>query len=152
MSEIAERYDTNVSTLVALNGLGSRHRIRAGQSLRLPAAGPAPEVVARAEEPIIPASVAPPQPEAVTATASPEPPEPVPEVDEQEPAALGAEIAATVVSTRQTALLSDPSDYTVASDNTIEVQELETLGHYADWLGLRTQRLRDINGLSLIHI
>ena len=48
LSEIAERYDTRVSTLVALNGLGSRHRIRAGQQLRLPAAGPAPEVVAMA--------------------------------------------------------------------------------------------------------
>jgi membrane-bound lytic murein transglycosylase D len=40
LSEIAERYDTRVSTLVALNGLGSRNRIRAGQKLRLPAAGP----------------------------------------------------------------------------------------------------------------
>jgi len=48
----------------------------------------------------------------------------------------------------QTALLSDPSDYTVAGDDTIEVQPLETLGHYADWLGLRTQRLRDINGFA----
>jgi len=44
--------------------------------------------------------------------------------------------------------LSDPSDYTVASDNTIEVQELETLGHYGDWLGIKTQRLRDLNGLA----
>lgn len=24
---------------------------------------------------------------------------------------------------------------------------METLGHYADWLGIRTQRLRDINGM-----
>ena len=31
---------------------------------------------------------------------------------------------------------------------TIEVQPLETLGHYADWLGIRTQRLRDLNGFS----
>jgi membrane-bound lytic murein transglycosylase D len=45
-------------------------------------------------------------------------------------------------------LLSDPSDYTVAEDGTIEVQSLETLGHFADWLGLRTQRLRDINGFA----
>ena len=123
-------------TLVALNGLGSRHRIRAGQQLRLPAAGPAPDVVA------MPA-------------AAPEPPERevverevVPKVEEQEPAALAGEIDATVTSSLQTALLSDPSDYTVAEDGTIEVQPLETLGHYADWLGLRTQRLRDINGFA----
>ena len=140
LSELAERYDTRVSTLVALNGLGSRHRIRAGQKLRLPAAGPAPEVVAVA-------SVAPAQPE-------PAPVEPdvvveeVPQVEEQEPAALAGDLAAAVASSVQTALLSDPSDYTVADDNTIEVQPLETLGHYADWLGLRTQRLRDINGFA----
>jgi membrane-bound lytic murein transglycosylase D len=140
LSEIAERYDTRVSTLVALNGLGSRHRIRAGQQLRLPAAGPAPEVVTIASavpEPRAPAVV---ETEATT--------DEVPQVEEHEPAALGGEIVATVASTLQTALLSDPSDYTVADDNTIEVQPLETLGHYADWLGLRTQRLRDINGFA----
>ena len=47
-----------------------------------------------------------------------------------------------------TELLSDPSDYSVAGDNTIEVQPLETLGHYGDWLDIKTQRLRDINGLA----
>ena len=72
----------------------------------------------------------------------------VPRVEEQEPAALAGEVASEIVGTLQTALLSDPSDYTVAEDNTIEVQPLETLGHYADWLGVRTQRLRDINGLA----
>jgi len=45
-------------------------------------------------------------------------------------------------------LLSDPSDYSVAADKTIEVQELETLGHFGDWLEIKTQRLRDLNGLA----
>jgi hypothetical protein len=44
--------------------------------------------------------------------------------------------------------LSDPSDYSVAADGTIEVQPLETLGHYGDWLEIKTQRLRDLNGLA----
>jgi membrane-bound lytic murein transglycosylase D len=152
LSEIADRYDTRVSTLVALNGLGSRHRIRAGQKLRLPAAGPAPEVVAVASaapaQPVpvpVPVPVPAPEPEPV----EPEPvAEEVPQVEEQEPAALAGDLAAAVSSSVQTALLSDPSDYTVAEDNTIEVQPLETLGHYADWLGLRTQRLRDVNGFA----
>jgi membrane-bound lytic murein transglycosylase D len=160
LSEIARRYDTRVSTLVALNGLGSRHRIRAGQKLRLPAAGPAPEVVAAASTPAAGPEPVPAEPEVVavasTVAAVPEPApaeaEPamaeVPQVEEQEPAALSGDIAATVESSVETALLSDPSDYTVAEDNTIEVQPLETLGHYADWLGLRTQRLRDINGFA----
>jgi membrane-bound lytic murein transglycosylase D len=157
LSEIAERYDTSVSTLVALNGLGSRHRIRAGQRLRLPAAGPAPEVVASTAEPATVASTAEPvvgaaavieQPGPTTATTADVVPEPAPIVEEQEPAALGADLTVSVTRMSRTALLSDPSDYTVAGDNTIVVQELETLGHYADWLGLRTQRLRDINGFA----
>ena len=45
-------------------------------------------------------------------------------------------------------LLSDPADYTVSNDNTIEVQASETLGHYADWLDLRASRLREVNNLK----
>jgi membrane-bound lytic murein transglycosylase D len=44
-------------------------------------------------------------------------------------------------------MLADPSDYSVSRDGTIEVQAAETLGHYADWLDLRTHRLRQINGM-----
>ncbi len=47
-----------------------------------------------------------------------------------------------------TASLADPNDYSVAADGTIEIQATETLGHYADWLALKTQRLRDMNGLK----
>ena len=43
---------------------------------------------------------------------------------------------------------ADPNDYSVGTDNTIEVQAAETLGHYADWLKVRTQRLRDLNELN----
>lgn len=52
-----------------------------------------------------------------------------------------------VLSSAQAEMAADPSDYFVSADNTIEVQALETLGHYADWLGIRTQRLRDVNGM-----
>jgi len=47
----------------------------------------------------------------------------------------------------QVDMAADPSDYLVSADGTIEVHALETLGHYADWLEIRTQRLRDINGM-----
>jgi len=145
LSEIADEYGTRVSTLVALNNLGSRNRIRAGQRLRLPAAGPAPEVVARkAAEAGEPAPIIVAEMSAIV--------EPEIEVTSiEEPLDIGAMVedpAATVSSTIQTSLLSDPSDYTVAADRTIEVYPLETLGHFADWLGIKTQRLRDINGLA----
>ena len=152
LSEIADRYDTRVSTLVALNGLGSRHRIRAGQQLRLPAAGPAPglepTIVAAQPEPAAPIVVASVAGDQVGELSVQEIPGEELPIEELEPAALMGDLASSLVGTLQTTLLSDPSDYTVAADNTIEIQPLETLGHYADWLGLRTQRLRDINNFA----
>ena len=139
LSEIADYYKTRVSTLVALNNLSSSNRIRAGQQLRLPAAGPAP-VVAAAAAPIAPPDVV---VASVEATA-----EEGDYLGELASSVLAGDFAAALLGTLQTALLSDPSDYSVAADNTIEVHPLETLGHYADWLGIRTQRLRDINGLA----
>ncbi|MDH4253674.1 MAG: transglycosylase SLT domain-containing protein [Gammaproteobacteria bacterium] len=155
LSEIADAYGTTVSTLVALNSLNSRHRIRAGQQLRLPAAGPAPVQVAALpeEEPALAEpAVNEPSPEMLAnAPAIPEgpvAPDMQPLAEGSAEGILGEEAEETLIETLQSALLADPSDYSVASDQTIEVQPLETLGHYADWLGIRTQRLRDINGLA----
>ena len=145
LSQIAAAYGTRVSTLVALNNLSSSHRIRAGQRLRLPAAGPAPVQPATPPAPVVAASTAsakPPAPVAVNDVESPE------GVEELMPSTMADDLAADLLGTIQTALLSDPSDYSVAADNTIEVHPLETLGHYGDWLEIKTQRLRDINGLA----
>jgi len=46
------------------------------------------------------------------------------------------------------ALSADPSDYTVASNNSVEIQASETLGHYADWLGVRAWDLRRLNNMA----
>ena len=43
--------------------------------------------------------------------------------------------------------LVDPNDYSVFDNGMLQVEAAETLGHYADWLEIRTQRLRDLNGL-----
>jgi membrane-bound lytic murein transglycosylase D len=66
----------------------------------------------------------------------------------EEEAEVLPRLATSAPGAAQPALLSDPSDYTVADDGTIEVQPLETLGHYGDWLEIKTQRLRDLNGLA----
>jgi len=42
---------------------------------------------------------------------------------------------------------ADPVDYSVASDGSIRVVAAETLGHYADWLGVPATRLRQLNHL-----
>jgi membrane-bound lytic murein transglycosylase D len=153
LSEIAAAYDTRVSTLVALNGLGSSHRIRAGAQLRLPAAGPLPAVAAIDEPAEAPEAGEPP---AVAAVPDEEPAPgeagvPAGEAPAEEaalPGELDDDVASTLMGALRSGLLSDPSDYSVADDGTIEVHPLETLGHYADWLQIRTQRLRDINGFA----
>ncbi len=129
LSQIAETYSTRVSILAALNNLNSRYTIRAGQQLRLPAAGPAPAVA-----PVVAAAVA------VAEIPAVEP--------EITPGPMAGDLSASLLGTIQKSLLSDPSDYSVAADRTIEVQPLETLGHFGDWLQIKTQRLRDLNGLA----
>jgi membrane-bound lytic murein transglycosylase D len=145
LSEIADTYGTRVSTLVALNSLSSGNRIRAGQQIRLPAAGPAPVTVAAVSTPVTAASAEiAPAPEAIADLPAIDE---LPVAEEERPGALTDQLS-DLIGSLQSSLLSDPSDYTVAADGSIEVQPLETLGHYADWLGIKTQRLRDINGLS----
>ncbi len=44
--------------------------------------------------------------------------------------------------------LADSIDYQVREDGTIRVEATETLGQYADWLQIPTQRLRTVNKLK----
>lgn len=210
LSVIAVRYDTSVQELVSLNGLRSRHKIRAGRTLRLPYTGQtidasvatyivrsgdtiskiaaragikekdfvalnslvdrnriyAGQVLRlRAPEGSALVAVTPPESVAARDTADKNTAEPIVvgviELETQplvtaaiildEPIQEELEVRITVggkqVPAREV-LLADPSDYVVADDGTIEVQATETLGHYADWLGIRTQRLRDLNDYS----
>lgn len=154
LSALAAEYGTTVNTLVALNNLGSSHRIRAGQQLRLPAAGPAPVIVAAAPPVEVPEVAREPEPPAGALADAPSVAV-VPDVLTEETAddelvseAFAEEAGVPELEPTGSPLLSDPSDYTVDEKSSIEVHPLETLGHFADWLGIRTQRLRDLNGLA----
>jgi membrane-bound lytic murein transglycosylase D len=151
LTRIAERFGLEVSDLVAMNELRSRHRIAVGQRIRVtgvtPGSGDAtshPDASAAlsSSRNADPSS-------SDLALAAPEAPldEGIVESDEAE---VTDDVGAQDESATDPSpgLLADPSDYTVASDGTIVVQTNETLGHYADWLGLRTSRLRRINGMS----
>ena len=61
--------------------------------------------------------------------------------------AIDETLETNVLASEQAEMAADPSDYFVREDQTIEVQALETLGHYGDWLEIRTQRVRDLNSL-----
>ena len=45
-------------------------------------------------------------------------------------------------------LAADPSDYSVDSANRVEIQASETLGHYAEWLGIRASDIRRLNNMA----
>jgi len=140
LSQIAERYRIGLSTLIRANGLSNGNFIRVGQQLTLPVAGSEAIAIAAVQE----TAAEPPRP--TPSQPSPEAVAAVQEAEETDTAEAPVEPEASPLATSQATLAADPSDYTVRADNTIEVQDMETLGHYADWLGIRTQRLRDING------
>jgi len=56
--------------------------------------------------------------------------------------ALGPALGPAAVEVTATA---DPTDYSIAKDDTIVVAAAETLGHYADWLGIPAAKLRALN-------
>jgi membrane-bound lytic murein transglycosylase D len=164
----------SAAELLAENRLQANELIFPGQSLRLPGTAPdsqAPDIdpgIDEAPEIALVASQATPAEPVPATEASSESEaeaqaiastiEVIPElaadgdtlarVASDEAADSALEAPDNALASAQAELAADPSDYSVADNDTIEVQALETLGHYADWLGIRTQRLRDINGIS----
>ncbi|MBT8441877.1 MAG: LysM peptidoglycan-binding domain-containing protein [Gammaproteobacteria bacterium] len=156
ISEIATRAGVKQSELLAMNSLASGNRIYAGQQLIIRAA-PAAAASASptvAEPPTVVAAEPAPEPVQVAAAAEPEPePEPTMAIvesgaDDSNQQESGEQEGLPASAGADSALLADPSDYLVSADGTIEIQAAETLGHFADWLDIKTQRLRDANGYA----
>jgi len=166
IERIATRLGVDAQALLAANDIRNRNVIQVGQQLIIPTAPGAVVTLATAVTtqpsaitgaPVVAASASPAAVAAapaasadVTAALSPavlangEPSAPAGEA-----AAEGEAVADTnALDAEQDVLAADPSDYSVSVMNEITVQALETLGHYADWLEVPTQRLRDLNSLS----
>lgn len=60
-------------------------------------------------------------------------------------AAQAEELSPALGPSSDTQQSADPTDYSVAKDNTIRVAAAETLGHYAEWVGISAARLRQLN-------
>ena len=136
LSKIASRNGLSEDKLMELNDIRNRNFIYEGQVLALAdAARAAPSVEAQVPVDnvvIIPSS-------APTVAAEEAEPTSEREAEEMGPALVPGALAAAS---------ADPSDYSVHEDDTILVQAAETLGHYAEWLGLRASQLRRINRMS----
>ena len=160
IERIATRLGVDPQTLVAANDLRNRNLIQVGQQLIIPTTPGAVVAVAAvaavATQPSAPPAV--PGEESPAAVAA----EPAASADltaalapavlangEPAPAADDEDVGdVNALAAEQDVLAADPSDYSVSAANEITVQSLETLGHYADWLEIPTQRLRDLNSLS----
>jgi len=153
---IAKRSGVPADRLMALNDITNANRIYPGQELILRG------TLATAAATVTPAATPAPAAEAAAAAMAAKANNPPPAVAEPEAAELettveiiaevpddtALPVADTPSEQDAQALLADPADYLVSSDGSIEVQAAETLGHYADWLELKTQRLRNLNGYA----
>ena len=149
LSRIAARYGVTIQALQRANNLRDPRRIYPGQRLIIPGAG-GPDLSGAEPQPAVIAAAAtrqaPPAP-----AAAPDEAVVVPEATEGSPPATEqpASLTDEEINTRLSELLAaDPSDYSVAADNSIEIHASETLGHYADWLGIRAQDLRRLNRMN----
>jgi membrane-bound lytic murein transglycosylase D len=143
LESIALRTGVSLNTLLALNILRDQDFIYEGQRLQLAvAAASTPVATTKAQTAAVAAvgETNTEQQQARTAAAS-KPAEPV------SAAQANAQGPALVPGT-DSPVSADALDYSVAEDGTIRVAAAETLGHYADWLGIAATRLRTLNNLG----
>ncbi|MDO9520179.1 MAG: LysM peptidoglycan-binding domain-containing protein [Pseudohongiella sp.] len=139
ISSIARRYRVNESDILRLNGITNPNRLRIGQQLRLPADGDA-RVLAAAYTDAVEAPIL---TEAGLAGAT--------ELGPEDAVELAFELVEEDVlagnAQASLDLTADPSDYSVAADSSVEIHPTETLGHFAEWAGVRSQDVRSFNSM-----
>ena len=169
LAQVAERYGVSAEALARLNHLRTSARLHVGRTITVPETPSVTVAAAATPVPAAPAASGP----ARTPTITIEPASPGGAVSadvaqresaEDAAAAIAAAKSRTAatspqpVSAAQAEALSpalgpatdaeqsaDPNDYSVGHDDTIRVAGDETLGHYADWLAVSTQHVREIN-------
>lgn len=136
--EIARSFKINCRELIRSNGLGTRAIIHIGQKLRIPGLDKSSTKVAAAQD------------------AGREESEQAEKVPESEPQQSASEEKEPKTGNEPIPGLMEEIDVAVRVEHgssgtryTTKVLPEETLGHYADWLGLGgTTRLREMNGIA----
>jgi membrane-bound lytic murein transglycosylase D len=182
LTAIARKHDVSISTLVEYNNISSHARIYAGQILKIPPKGrsllaSAEPVVAKSlsaagssETPVSsPLAAAPPHtiPAASDAMGTEEEIEPIARIEREAIITLDLEpLSRPELVTDGSNVVGGPGAVSTPLSSPkprrseplsewIYVEAEETLGHYATWLEIPTQRLRELNGLRYsqdIHI
>lgn len=136
LSRIATKHGMTEDALMEMNSIRNRNFVYEGQVLALNASA---RVAPPAEAAVPVDNVVVPAPETIALAEAAEP------ASERE----AEEIGPTLLPGMQAAASADPSDYSVHADNTIRVQAAETVGHYAEWLGIRASQVRQLNRMSM---
>ena len=143
LSRIARRAGTTTRTLMIVNGLDNPHRIYVGQMLEIPEKA---TLIAKADikktNPVTSPVV---MPELLTVeqghgTSS----QPIGPVDETTVADVSEQPVVTEMMPKETLTIN----VSKPTNAIIRVLSDETIGHYADWLEIPTQRLRNLNGMD----
>ena len=121
ISAIARRFKLSPTTLLALNGLGDDGVIQPGQELRLKPEGSSPALVRAASENTLNSQLT----NALDQTQQ--------------------QFAAAKTQPEPAQQATDPGEFAVSADGSIEILADETLGHYADWLKVSVADLRKVN-------
>lgn len=159
LSEIATRLKMSQADLIRFNHLQDSEFIFEGQKLRTTAESPTLDAEAElpATSPVAALPGGPPAPPqlskvALSAAAPTRAPlDPVPVTLKAEPVsrsqadALGPSLVPGGAATPE---VTDAVDYAVAPDGTVHIAAAETIGHYAEWLGVDARRLRALNHLG----
>jgi peptidoglycan lytic transglycosylase D len=139
LSSISARTKLSAEQLMRFNGLHDPDHIYEGQRLQLVAQAQAPGSLPNGETAeVVIEEVR----EEVTAVAS------AGAHSEPVSAAQQSLQSPTLVPGAAPAATADSTDYSVSESGTIIIAAAETLGHYADWLGVSAARLRRLNGLT----
>jgi membrane-bound lytic murein transglycosylase D len=143
LSDIAKRVGLGEKELMELNRIRNPNFIFEGQRLRVSKSAPTAVVAAANAPAAAEALAADDEPEedvkgaTETVRSKPQP------VSKEQAVAAGPALMPGV----QSAALADPIDYSVQNGTTV-VQGNETLGHFADWLQVPPNRLRELNGMK----
>jgi len=159
LADIGSKFGMTEAQLLKLNGIRNRDFIFEGQQLLVTATPPSAVASTGGPGTAAPASGAPPvaagavaveeaaresveEAHAVAKAGAP--------AENAQPvnAAQAEELSPALGPSADTQQSADPTDYSVSKDNTIRVAAAETLGHYADWLGVSAGRLRQVNRMG----
>ena len=144
VNSISDRTGVPLGRLMALNSMPDQDDLYAGEPLRLVASAPEignptnPAATALAQQAVQESS----EDAAAVASAAHLTTNAQP-VSAQQAQAEGPQLLPGATGPQS----ADPVDYSVAPDGSVHVVAAETLGHYADWLGVSAARLRTLNHL-----